>query len=67
MANAVTQSAWSFITVTTATAIVVTDFDLGEEASYFDGYIALPKLWNRVPSPQEIADMYEEERHYFGV
>lgn len=67
VANAVTISVWSFIAVTTATAISASDFDIGKEAGYFDGYIAIIRLLEDQLSAQEIADIHEKERHFFGV
>jgi len=66
VANAVTQSAWSFIAITTATAIDVSDFDIGKEASYFDGYMSPPVLINYALSLDKIQNIYESERRYFG-
>ena len=67
VANAVAQSAWSFIAVTTATAIDVSDLHLGKEASYFDGYQALYKMLEYAVSAGQIASIYQAERHWFGV
>lgn len=37
VANAVTQSSWNFLAVTTATAFTVSAFIIGQEASFYDG------------------------------
>lgn len=67
VANAVAQSAWSFIAVTTATAIDVSDLDFGKEASYFSGYQVKYRLLEQVLSLDEIAAIYQAERSWFGV
>ena len=67
VANAVVQSVWSFIAVITSTAIDASDVDLGKEASYFDGYQALYKMFEYAISAEFIAAIFQNERHWFGV
>jgi len=67
VANAVTVSVWSFIAVTTATAFDASDFDIGKEASYFDGYITIVRLYEEQLSASLIMQTFQKERHYFGV
>lgn len=67
VANAVAQSAWSFIVVTTATAIDVNNLDLGKEASYFDGDQVKYILYEYVPALEQIDAIYQSERHWFNV
>lgn len=66
-AVAQTVSVWQHIAVTTATPFAVSDFDLGKEASFFQGDIAFPALYSRVLSAQEISDIVEEQRTWLGV
>lgn len=67
VANAVAQDAWSLIVVTSATAISVTDFDIGKEASFFDGYQVMIKLYEDEWSLSDVIAFFENKRHYFGV
>jgi len=66
VANAVAQSAWSFIAVTTATAIDPSDVDLGKEASFFDGYQAKYKMFEYPPSKELLQAIYQDEKRWFG-
>lgn len=67
VAAAITLSKWNFVAVTTATAIDANDVDLGKEASYFDGYQALYKMFGYAPSAAKLAAIFQAERHWFGV
>jgi len=59
--------AWKHIGVTTATAFNGTAVILGDEASFFDGKMALVKIYNRALSATEISTMFNNERHLFQV
>jgi len=60
-------SAWHFIAVTTATAFRVSDFDIGKEASYFDGKMINIVLLEPTLSAGQIKNIYESERWIFRV
>jgi len=61
-------STWNFVVVTTATAFTASDFDIGREAAaYFDGYVALCKLFGHALTVEEIVDILEEEKPLFGI
>ena len=65
---AVTLSAWKFVVVTTATAFAASDFDIGREsAAYFDGNLALTRLYERALSVGQILTLFDAQRHWFGV
>lgn len=67
VAAAVTLSVWNHVVVTTGTAINISDFDIGHEATYFDGYMILVKLYMQALSAGEVRNLYQEERSFFGV
>jgi len=67
VANAVAQSAWSMIAVTTATAIDASAVTIGNEATWYDGMMSLFRLWNYVLTTSEIFAIYNAERSLFGV
>ncbi len=59
---------WYKILVTTATRFEVSDFDIGKEASYFDGKMALLVLYEYAPSAGQEKVKYEAQRKdWFGV
>ena len=66
-AVAITLSAWNFIAVTTATPFAGSSVTPCDEASFFDGDSGIWKIYNRALSPQEIADLFESERRFFGM
>lgn len=66
-AVAITQSAWNFIAVTTATAIDPNNVTLGNEATWFDGYQAIVKMFGYALSAEQIAAIFQAERSWFGV
>lgn len=66
-AAAVAQDAWSLVSVITATSFLVSDFDIGREASYFDGKIGPLVLLSYAPSLGKIAAIFQAAGHWFGV
>jgi len=66
-AVAISQDAWNFIAVTTATAIDANNVTLGNEATWYDGYQAIVKMFGYALSAGEIATIYQAQRHWFGV
>jgi len=60
-------AAWKQIVVTTATAFAGSAVILGQEASFYDGKLGIPKIWNRALSASEILELFVGERSYFGV
>uniref|UniRef100_A0A6M3LQD2 Putative lectin/glucanase superfamily protein n=1 Tax=viral metagenome TaxID=1070528 RepID=A0A6M3LQD2_9ZZZZ len=61
VANAVTQSAWSLIAVTTATGIDASNVTLGQEASFFDGMMWGCRFYTYTLTWDEIARIYAGE------
>lgn len=66
-AVAVTQDVWSFIVVTTATAILADNVDLGKEATFYSGRQARYKMFEYVLSAGKVQSIYQAERTWFGV
>jgi len=66
-ANAVAQSVWSMIAVTTATGIDASSVVIGNEASWFDGNMGLFKLFDYALTASQIYGIYQSERSWFGV
>ena len=64
---AITESAWNFIAVTTATAFTASAVTLGHEATWFDGNMALVSLFNYVLSPAQIRARFHSTKWLFGV
>lgn len=64
---AVSQSVWSFVAVTTATMFKASDLDIGKEATWFDGYITLVRLYSYILTVGQLNDAYANERRLLGV
>jgi len=67
VAAAVSQSNWSCIAVTTATAFSASALVFGQEASFFDGKMGIIVLHDYVLSAGQILKRVEATRHLFGV
>ena len=65
-AVAITQDAWNFIVITTATPIDASNVTLGNEATWFDGYQAIVKMLGYVPSAGWVAANFQAGRAFFG-
>ena len=60
-------STWYHIAVTTATPFDANAVVLGDEATFWDGYLSLSKILNYALSADQIYTIYQKERGYFGV
>lgn len=67
VAAAITLSKWNFVFVTTATAIDVSNLDIGTEATWYDGKFALSQMFSHVLSAGQTKKLFEAERHWFGA
>jgi hypothetical protein len=65
--SAAIASSWKHIAVTTATAIDCSDCDIGQEASWYDGEMAIVKLLEYQLNQGQIRNIFESEKHLFGV
>ena len=64
---AITESAWNFIAVTTATAFTASAVTLGHEATWFDGNMVKVSLFNYALTPAQIRARYHSQKWLFGV
>jgi hypothetical protein len=67
VAAGVLKDVWYFITVTTATPFAGSAVILGLEASAYDGQMGLVRIYTDALTASEVAAMYYNERHLFGV
>lgn len=67
VANAVSQSVWSMIAVTTATGIDASSVVIGNEATWYDGNVGLFRLLEYPLSASQIFKIFQAERSLFGV
>lgn len=64
---AIPESAWSFIAVTTTTAIDSSSVQIGQEANFYDGYLWNPRLILVSLSADQVYSIFQSERGLFGV
>jgi len=67
VATAVTQAVWQMITVTDSTAETANAFNIGHEASFYSGKMALVYVSKDELTAEFIRSFYLNTRHLFGV
>lgn len=64
---AITQSAWNFIAITTATSFVASAITLGNEATFYDGKMSKVRAFRYAPTSAQIRAWFHSSKYLFGV